>query len=122
MQNLTSTNLPMILVVAITLMIAAFGCGGGRECVGELTIDGKTYQGKDPVEAQARQNTCSKYCIEGDSGYDRLYQEFVKTPEAKKIAGLDKWAAQAENKKLGEYIKQCEQKCLNEQKITVNCK
>lgn len=121
MRVWTSKNFPMIAFVAIAIVAAGLGCGGGTQCVGELQIDGKTYQGKDPVEAQARQNTCSKYCIEGDSGYDRLYQEFVKTPEAKKIPGLDKWAAQSQDKKLGEYVKQCEQQCLKEKKIAVRC-
>ncbi|MBS1796108.1 MAG: hypothetical protein JSS81_19810 [Acidobacteria bacterium] len=121
-KNLFTTALTGIVGVGLIL-----GCGGpGRTCVGELTVDGKTYQGRDPSEAQARQNTCSKYCIEGDAGYDRLYQEFIKTPESKKVIGLDKWSAQAENKKLGEYVRQCEQDCLKQhtdgtRRIEVKC-
>lgn len=116
-----------ILVTAALLMVGV-GCGGSANvCVGELTVDGKTHQGTDPLEAQARKNTCSKYCIEGDSGYDRLYQEFIKTPEAKKVIGLDKWSAQAQNRKLGEYIKQCEEDCLKQHEngsrpISVKCR
>lgn len=115
-------------LVAAVLFLAVVGCGGSENvCVGELTVDGKTYEGRDPLEVQARKNTCSKYCIEGDAGYDRLYQEFVKTPEARKVIGLDKWAAQAQNKKLGEYINQCQQDCLKQhdngtQPITVKCR
>jgi hypothetical protein len=121
--NSKSAALVFLLFFGLVL-----GCGGGpgKVCVGSLTVDGKTFEGKDPNEAQARQNTCSKYCIEGDKGYDRLYQEFAGSPEAKKVIGLDKWSAQAENKKLGEYVRQCEQDCLKlhsegKQIIEVKC-
>lgn len=122
-KNFASAAFIFLMFLGLVL-----GCGGGSgtTCIGELAVDGKTYQGKDPNEAQARQNTCSKYCIEGDKGYDRLYQEFIKTPEAKKVVGLDKWSAQAEDKKLGEYVTQCEQDCLKQhnngtQIIAVKC-
>lgn len=119
--------------LSVAFIIATFaflilGCFGGSQtkCVGELTVDGATFQGKDQSEPQARLNTCSKYCIEGDKGYDRLYQEFIKTPESKKVIGLDKWSAQTQNEKLGRYIDQCEQDCLKQhndgsRKINVVC-
>lgn len=133
----TGKNLSSFAFIFVMLIGLILGCGGdsGKNCVGEITVDGTTYEGKDTDEAQARQNTCSKYCIEGDKGYDRMYQEFIKTPEAKQIS-IDfnaekvslkekKWAATG-NKRLGEYIRQCEQGCLklhNEgiRKIEVKC-
>ena len=133
----TGKNLSSVAFISLMFVGLILACGGdsGKTCVGEINVDGIIYEGKDPDEAQARQNACSKYCIEGDKGYDRLYQEFIKTPEAKQIP-IDfnaekvslkdkKWAATG-NKKLGEYIKQCEQGCMKQhnegtRKIEVKC-
>ncbi|MBK8146648.1 MAG: hypothetical protein IPK58_00120 [Acidobacteria bacterium] len=143
--NKNSISASFIFVIILGLVL---GCGGGsgKTCVGELTFEGKTFQGtaneastdykgEDRVEAQARDNACSSYCIEGDKGYDRMYQEFIKTPEAKKI-NIDfnaekitlkekKWAAMT-NEKLSRYIDQCRKGCLKQhsdgtQVIAVKC-
>lgn len=147
-RNKLNKNFASAAFVSSMFLGLVFGCGGGsgKTCVGKLTVDGKTFQGsasevttdlkgEDRVEAQARQNACSSYCIEGDQGYDRLYQEFIKTPEAKKVP-IDfnqekislkekKWAAM-DNEKLRRYIDQCQQGCLKlhengMQKIEVVC-
>lgn len=134
---LLNNNFKSFALIFLMFLGLVLGCGGGsgKTCVGKLTVDGKTYEGKDPTESQARENACSAYCIEGDKGYDRLYQEFIKTPEAKKVM-IDfnsekislkekKWAATA-NEKLGRYVDECRKNCLkmhNEgtQKIEVVC-
>ncbi len=106
---------PLSLLLALSvLVIIALSCGpaGKKMCVGEVTVDGLTYRGNDPDESQARRNTCSKYCIEGDKGFDRMYREWLRSPEAKKASGTDKWSAMALDKKLGEYTRQCEEDCL----------
>lgn len=76
------------------------------------------------------------YCIEGDKGYDRLYQEYLKSPAAKE-ALIDfnaekislkakKWAAM-KNAKLSRYVDDCFKDCLKQhnegkQKIEVACR
>lgn len=125
--NIIDRNLGVVFMVLTVLTALILGCSGsGRTCVGEISFDGKTFQGRDADEAQARRNTCSKYCIEGDKGFDRIYQEWLKSPEAKKASATDKWSAMASDKKLGEYTRQCEQDCLNShndgsRKIDVKC-
>ncbi len=126
MLDLTIRNAGSIFLVGVALSLA-LACGGTKKlCVGEISADGKTYTGTDADEQQARRNTCSKYCIEGDAGYDRLYNDWLKSPQSRKVASPDKWAGQAEDKKLGEYVRQCEQECLKnhesgKQKINVKC-
>jgi hypothetical protein len=145
--KMTNKNLTSALFISLVSFALVLGCGGsGKTCVGELTVDGKTFQGsanesstdhkgEDRVEVQARDNACSSYCIEGDKGYDRMYQEFIKTPEAKKVL-IDfnaenislkekKWAATS-NEKMSRYIDQCRSNCLKlhndgKQVITVRC-
>lgn len=124
-------------VLALSVLLAlALGCGGsGKTCVGKLTVDGQTFEGRDSVEAQARENACSSYCIEGDKGYDRLYREFIKTPEAgkgyldfnaEKISLKEKKWSAMKNEKLNRYIDECRKNCIKlhndgTQKIEVAC-
>ncbi|MBK7512472.1 MAG: hypothetical protein IPI76_09445 [Chloracidobacterium sp.] len=120
----STKNLPLFGFTILVFLVMILGCGGsGKTCVGTLTVDGKTYEGRDRVEAQARENACSMYCIEGDSGYDRMYQAFIKTPEAKKV-NIDfnaenvslkskKWAA-LENERMNRYVDQCREGCLRQ--------
>jgi hypothetical protein len=136
LSKISEKNLSAMAFIILLFLGLVLGCGGsGAICVGRLTVDGTTYEGKDVKEVQARDNACSSYCIEGDKGYDRMYHEFIKTPEAKKI-NIDfnqekislkekKWAATA-NEKLSGYVDECRKNCLNlhnegKQIIEVKC-
>lgn len=129
-------NFYVVTFVSIIFVGLVMGCGGsGATCVGKLAIDGKTFEGRDKNEDQARENVCTSYCIEGDTGYDRMYQDFIKTPNAKKV-NIDfnsdkvplkdkKWAAMS-NEDLGRYIEQCRAGCMKlhndgSRKIDVVC-
>lgn len=127
-REIRGANPLNLLFVLAVLVVVGLSCGpaGQKMCVGEVTVDGLTFQGKDRDETQARKNTCSKYCIEGDKGFDRMYREWLRSPEAKKASGTDKWSAMALDKKLGEYTRQCEDDCIKKhndgsQKIAVKC-
>lgn len=134
---LSGKNSCPVAVIFLVFLVLALGCGGGsgKTCVGKLTVDGKTFEGKDPTEAQARDNACSSYCIEGDKGYDRLYQEFIKSPAAKealidfnaeKISLKEKKWAAMKNERLSRYVDECRKNCMKlhndgTQKIEVAC-
>lgn len=51
----STKNLPLFGFTILVFLVTILGCGGsGKTCVGTLTVDGKTYEGRDRVEAQAR--------------------------------------------------------------------
>lgn len=100
------------LIPALILIGVVLGCGGGQTCTADLTIDGKTHTGTASDAEQARQNSCSKYCIEGNPEFDRAYEKWLETPEAQKVPDRNsKWAAQAESKELAAIVERCQKKC-----------
>ncbi len=122
-----SRNIFSFILVGIVFFVLVLGCGSSQTCTGELTVEGKTFRGTDKEAEQAKRNTCSKYCIEGDAVFDKLYRKWLESPESKKVPDRNsKWAAQAEDKELGGFVEKCKQKCLQaeregKQKIDVKC-
>lgn len=122
-----SRNILSILFVGIVFFVLILGCGSSQTCTGELTIDGKSYRGTDRDSEQAKRNSCSKYCIEGDPEADKLYRIWLNLPESKNVPDREsKWAAQATYEPLKKYVRECEDKCFQadrdgKQKIDVKC-
>lgn len=120
-------NVFSFVAVGLMLFFLVLGCGGmSKECTGELIYEGKTYRGMSKDIEQARKNTCSKYCIEGDPQYDAMYRIWLESPAGKKMKNPSKWDAMAEDKRLYEYVDKCTEKCLQDyrdgkRKIEVNC-
>ncbi|MCO6512455.1 MAG: hypothetical protein J5I65_16860 [Aridibacter famidurans] len=119
-----------IAIVTTFFLVVVLGClgGGGPTCTGELVIDGKTYNGIDNNEAEAKRNTCSMYCIEGDAEMDAMYRIWLEKLDPKKRENLmkrslkeRKWEAVYENDTIKSYVEKCEKRCLSERDISVKC-
>ncbi|HUF03248.1 MAG TPA: hypothetical protein VMM38_03650 [Aridibacter sp.] len=118
-----------IAIVTTIFLVVVLGClGGGPTCTGELVVDGKTYNGIDDNEAEAKRNTCSLYCIEGDPEMDAMYRIWLEKLDPKKRERLmkrslkeRKWEAVYENETIKSYIEKCEKRCLDERDISVKC-
>ena len=121
------SNFYSITFIGIILFGLVLGCGGSSQtCTGELVVEGNTFRGTDPDIEQARKNTCSKYCIEGDPTFDGMYRVWLDSPEGKKKKNPGKWAAMAEDKTLFKYVEGCTENCLRKhregkQNIEVKC-
>lgn len=111
-------------------LVLILGCLGGssKKCTGELTVDGKKYNGIDKTEATAKRNSCAKYCIEGDSEMDSRYRVWLdslseKEKERVRKGDKGKWDAIYKDKSLRRYVERCEKSCLakNEDEISVTC-
>lgn len=120
---------PLVFSIFVILALV-LGCFfGGKQCTGELTVEGKRYSGIDQNEADARRNTCAKYCIEGDPEMDAMYRVWLDSlseKERKRVrkGGKGKWDAVYESERIRKYVESCEQSCLgkSEKQIAVVCK
>lgn len=117
----------MAIVIAV-FMATVLGClgGSGKTCTGELTVAGKTYKGIDDSEAEARRNTCSKYCIEGDPEMEAMFNIWYDAlpAEKKKRVRKDekgKWDALYDSDSIKKYVEKCEKRCLDSENIPVKC-
>ena len=64
----------MFVLIAIVL-----GCSSsGADCVGTVTHQGKTYEGKDKSAEQAKLNACNHFCREADPEYDAMYRIWLR--------------------------------------------
>lgn len=122
-----SRNIFSFILVGIILFALVLGCGSSQTCIGELTIDGKKYNGTDSKPEQAKRNACSKYCIDGDPAFDALHRKWLDSPESKKVVDPEnKWSAYALDEDLNTFVEKCHQKCVQAdrdgtQKIDVKC-
>lgn len=121
------SNFYSIWLIGIIFLGLVLGCGGSSQtCTGELVVEGNTFRGMDREIEQARKNTCSKYCIEGDPTFDGMYRIWLDSSAGKKKNKPDKWAAMSEDKTLFKYVEGCTENCLRKhregkQNIEVKC-
>lgn len=109
----------MCIVVGVVL-----GCGGsGAECVGTVSYQGKTYEGKDKTAEQAKLNACNMYCREADGEYEARYRIWLDSPRGRAAGSPSKQEAIFKDKDLLEYVTDtCAKKCAAGMNPTVSCK
>lgn len=121
-------GLPQLLIGSFFLLAVVLGCGGGRACTAELTVEGKVYRGTDSNPAQAETNACNGYCIEGDPDYDAAFQKWLESPESKDVPDRSsKWTGQYKSKELRAMVERCVARCREftkdgVYKMNVNCR
>lgn len=119
------------LTLAITAALFAFlviACIGGSsaKCTGNLVVNGVTYSGYDKNEADAKRNTCAKYCIEGDPQMEAMYRIWLNSRTEKQRKRVrkgvkGKWDALYADERIKRYVESCERRCLNERSVAVTC-
>jgi hypothetical protein len=122
-----NANTRSFALIGALCLVACAGCGSSQMCTGEMTVAGQTYQGSSEYAEQAIENTCNKYCVEGDPAFDSMYREWLQTPAGKKIDKPGKWWAMAEDNVLANQVAGCTANCMQryragEQLIGVECK
>jgi hypothetical protein len=115
-------------IVSATFLFLVMGCLGGssKTCTGELVIAGKKYNGIAKSADDAKRNTCSKYCIEGDPEMDamfRIWRDSLPADKKKTVRDdeMGKWDALYDSDSIKRYVERCETKCLSEQDFPVKC-
>lgn len=113
----------LALVGAIFLTVSA-GCGGsGAECVGTVTYQGKTYEGRDKTSEQAKLNACNMYCREADPEYEARYRIWLESPKGKAAGSPSKQEAIFKDKDLLNYVTEtCAKKCAASMNPEAKCK
>jgi len=122
-----------IVVGASFALILILGCGfSGQTCTGEMAVNGKIFRGIAKDKEQAKSNTCSKYCIEGDPETEAMYRiwyDSLSEQEKKRVRKKPeeaKWDAFYKSGSIKKHVESCQQKCLKEaasgdRSINVKC-
>lgn len=113
----------LVFVGLIFITISA-GCGGsGAECVGTVSYQGKTFEGKDKTAEQAKLNACNVYCREADQEYEARYRIWLDSPKGKAAGSPSKQEAIFKDKDLLNYVTEtCAKKCAATMGPEAKCK
>jgi len=104
-------NLVATLVLCTAIGIASVSCGS--ECVGEISVGGKTYTAKSKNPEDAKRFTCNKYCLDTDAECEAMYGIWRDSPAGKAAGQPPKMRALSEDKKLLDCVTvKCANKCL----------
>ena len=105
-------------------MVIVLGCSSsGADCVGTVTCEGKTYEGKDKTAEQAKLNACNHYCREADPQYDAMYRIWLDSPKGKAAGSPSKQEAIFKDKDLLTYVTEtCAKKCAATMSPQAQCK
>lgn len=118
-RSIGSFAAPGFVLIAIVL-----GCSGsGAECVGTVSYQGKTFEGKDKTAEQAKLNACNHYCREADPQYDAMYRIWLDSPKGKAAGSPSKQEAIFKDKDLLTYVTEtCAKKCAATMNPQAQCK
>ena len=63
------------ILIGATLFVLAIRCGGSSSdaCIGKVTYEGKTFEGKGKNADEAANNACYNYCRDADPEFDARY-------------------------------------------------
>lgn len=113
-----------LVFVGVIFFTMSVGCGGsGGECVGTVTFEGKTFEGKDKTAEQAKLNACNHYCREADPQYDAMYRIWLDSPKGKAAGSPSKKEAIFKDKDLLTYVTEtCAKKCAATMNPQAQCK
>ena len=122
-MNLTK-SLSSLATTLFVLMVIVLGCSSsGADCVGTVTYEGKTYEGKDKTAEQAKLNACNHYCREADPQYDAMYRIWLDSPKGKAAGSPSKQEAIFKDKDLLTYVTEtCAKKCAATMSPQAQCK
>lgn len=118
-----SSVVTLVFVGVIFFSVSA-GCGGSTsECVGTVTYEGKTFEGRDKTTEQAKSNACNVYCREADPEYDAMYRIWLDSPKGKAAGSPSKKEAIFKDTDLLTYVtKTCANRCVATMNPDAKCK
>lgn len=110
--------------VGIIFFTVSAGCGGSSgECVGTVSYQGKTFEGKDKTADQAKRNACNNYCRDADPEYDAMYRIWLDSPKGKAAGSPSKQEAIFKDKDLMSYVTEtCSKRCASTMNPESKCK
>ncbi len=113
-------------IIAICFVIAVgLGCAGTADdvCVGKVSFQGKTFEGKAKNADEAKRNACNSYCREADSEYDARYRIWLDSPKGKAAGSPSKQEAIFKDRDLMDFVTvTCANACLKKMNPEASCK
>ena len=123
MRYITAGTAITLLFVCSMFLFVTIGCSGGAECIGTVSYQGKTFEGKDKSDEQAKLNACNHYCREADPEYDARYRIWLDSPKGKAAGSPSKQVSIFKDKDLLNYVTEtCAKKCSATMNPESTCK
>lgn len=118
-------SLVTLAIVSAVFFTISLGCSGGSgaECVGTVTYQGKTFEGKDKTADAAKLNACNNYCRDADPEFDARYRIWLDSPKGKQAGSPSKQESIFKDKNLLAYVTEtCAKKCAASMNPEAKCK
>ncbi|MGB5014799.1 MAG: hypothetical protein WBO68_12300 [Pyrinomonadaceae bacterium] len=113
-----------LTIISTVLIAVVLGCGGaGSECVGTVTYQGKTFEGKAKTADEAKGNACNNYCRDADPEYDAMYRIWLDSPKGKSAGSPSKQEAIFKDEALMKFVSEtCSKRCVATMSPDAKCK
>ncbi len=114
-----------LILIGATLFVLVIGCGGSASdaCVGKVTYESKTFEGKGKNAEEAASNACNNYCRDADPEFDVRYRIWLDSPKGKAARSPSKQESIFKDKDLMNYVTEsCSKKCVATMKPETTCK
>lgn len=111
--------------VAGILFAASIGCSSGSSdpCVGTVTYQGQTFEGKGKNADDSKRNACNNYCRDADPEYEAHYRIWLDSPKAKAAGSPSKQEAIFKDADLMKFVTEtCSRRCAADMSPTSSCK
>ena len=106
------------LVAGLLLLTVVIACRSSSSsdnvsCTGEVSYEGKTFNGQGKNADEAQQFACNKYCLEADPEFDAHYGIWLESPKGEAAGRPPKKEAIYKDADLMNYLtKTCAAKCI----------
>ena len=113
-----------LAITSLLLVVIVLGCSGsGADCVGTVSYQGKTFEGKAKTADEAKLNACNNYCRDADPEYDAMYRIWLDSPKGKAAGSPSRQEAIFKDKDLLNYVTEtCAKKCAATMNPQTTCK
>ena len=117
-------SLCSLIPTSLVLVAIVLGCSGtGADCVGTVSYQGKTFEGKAKTADEAKLNACNNYCRDADPEYDAMYRVWLDSPKGKAAGLPSKQEAIFKDKDLLNFVTEtCAKKCAATINPQATCK
>ena len=106
--------LAVFLLLSVVLACRSSSSSSGAKCTGEVTYEGKTYNGgPTKTSEEAQKFACNNYCLDADPEFDAHYRIWNDSRSGEAAGHPSKAEAIYKDKELLDYLtKDCAQKCI----------
>ena len=101
------------VILILGVVMACRSSSSGPTCTGEVTYEGRTFNGQAGNVEDAQRFACNNYCLDADPEFDAHYRIWLDSPSGEAAGRPPKKESIYKDKELLNYLtKDCAMKCV----------